>query len=130
MKRRAIALLSGGLAIAVATGAGTAAAPGAGGSGPAPQAKPECQTGEGVTVGWILGADITLVGAVEVGNLPEGCRRQKIRVTLLDSSGAQLAHTTERDLGPHASITIDLDEPVAAAAITRVELVIAGNPQG
>jgi hypothetical protein len=131
MSRRVIALLSGGLAIAVVTGAGTAAAPGAGPPGPAVQARPElCQTGDGVTVGWVVGADITLVGAVAVGNLPEDCGRQMIRLTLRGAEGEHLAEATVRPTEPNSTVIIDLDEPVAASAITLVELVVAGTPPG
>lgn len=124
--RTVLALLVGGLAVVAATGAGTAAAPGANRPPPDPEVAP-CTSDSGVTVGWLIDADITLVRAVEVGGLPQDCRRQFIRIRLRDLQGNLLAEADQRKLGSQPTAVIELDEPVAASAVTQVEVVIGGT---
>ena len=127
MKRPLLGLVASGLAVVIVTGAGAAAAPNATGGGVSNN--PNCESEPGVTVAWLLDDDITLVRAVEIGDLPEDCSQQKIDITLRDADGNILAKHTERKSDPGASVIVDLPGAVPAALVERIDLVIGGTPK-
>ncbi|MDX1621168.1 MAG: hypothetical protein R3320_09270 [Nitriliruptorales bacterium] len=117
------------LTIATVLGLGAALAPGA--AADKPSSSGPCDEDSSVAVSYLLeSGDPRLVSAVVLSDLSDACRHANVKVSLYDEAGDELVALQRKHNSASDELTLDIDDPVSAAAVRRVDVVIAGAKHG
>lgn len=126
MRRHLLRLLT----VATVIGTGAALAPGLSASPGGEPVQERCDFSQMLEASWGLAEHIGYVDTVQVDGLAESCKHHQIKIDLQDGDGRILASARHEGPQQDGSVTVSLPEPVPAAALEHVTIVVGGAQGG